>query len=99
MQQNNIREQLVNVGLWNADDPRDPSKSEEAAQELKTRCEETFRCDLRQSGYSGDAIDSHYWIKMAPEYELLAKASNFPMAMCEAAIELHNRFGSSAIAH
>jgi hypothetical protein len=96
MQQDDSREQLVNAGLWNVDDLRDPSKSEEAANELRIRCEETFHCELTHSGYHG-AADSNWWVRIMGQSEALAKAGTFPMAMCKAAIELHKRYGRERV--
>ena len=94
MERDNIREQLIDLGLWDADDARDPSKSEDVARELKTRCEERFRCELRESS-SQDGSERHYWIKLAPQYDQLAHEHSYAAAMCRAAIELHSRLGSS----
>ncbi len=92
MWQVDIREQLVGAGLWNADDPRDPSKSEVAANELRIRCEETFHCELTHSGFWG-AADSNWRVRIRGQSDILGEAGNYQTAVCKAAIELHRRHG------
>ena len=96
----NIREQLVESGLWLESDPRDPSINYEAARELNRRSEKKFGVELRRSftGWSGS--DTIFFGRNADDQstielkggDVLARSSNFPMTACKAAIELNRRF-------
>jgi hypothetical protein len=98
--ENNIREQLVESGLWLESDPRDPSVNYDAARDLNRRCEKRFGVELRRSFSGRSGSDTIFWGRNAIDQsvielrggEVLARSGNFPMTACKAAMELYRRF-------
>lgn len=97
-QDRSIREQLVDAGLWDIADLRDPSESDEAANELRGRCEEAFHCKLTITNLKSSTrkTAARHYIYIGGKVGVLAEAVDFPKAICRAAMELHRRFGISS---
>jgi hypothetical protein len=97
MSQNNqqtLREQLIACDLWSADDPRDPGTDNAAAEELKRRCEDRFSVVLYARGVDNKGatvgIEPWYTVQVKGQGFRITRHS-FPAAMCEMAIQLHQR--------
>jgi hypothetical protein len=89
-----IRQQLIDAGLWDADDSRDPTESMDAAWQVVEKMHDAYRCAVVVGFVNPAAGDYAYcsiaggWLEYATfDCTASARADTAPLAICHATLK------------